>query len=45
MGPLDADSSDHVFIALRGLPKRWDHGWPRYLYRYAPDEATVPARP
>lgn len=22
------------FIALRSLPKRFEHGWPRYLYRY-----------
>ena len=39
---LDADLGDR-FAALRGLPRRWDHGWPRYLYRYAPDEAG--ARP
>ena len=29
------------FEPLRVLPARWDHGWPRYLYRYAPDEAVV----
>lgn len=23
------------FTALRLLPKRWDHGWPRYLYRHS----------
>ncbi|MBC6937438.1 MAG: hypothetical protein DWB42_16610 [Chloroflexi bacterium] len=26
------------FKALRALPHRWDLAWPRYLYRYAPDE-------
>jgi len=26
------------FKPLRVLPKRWDHGWPRYLYRYARSE-------
>ena len=25
------------FEPLRVLPKRWDHGWPRYLYRYEPN--------
>jgi hypothetical protein len=28
------------FKPLRVLPKRWDHGWPRYLYRYARSEAV-----
>lgn len=28
------------FKPLRVLPKRWDQGWPRYLYRYAPKEAA-----
>jgi 4-amino-4-deoxy-L-arabinose transferase-like glycosyltransferase len=28
---LDSDLGDR-FKALRVLPKRWDHGWPRYLY-------------
>ncbi len=41
---LDADLGDR-FAGLQGLPKRWNHGWPRYLYRYAPDEAGGPARP
>jgi hypothetical protein len=27
------------FEPLRLLPKRWDHGWPRYLYRYDPSQA------
>ena len=30
---LEKDFQDE-FIALRVLPKRWDHGWPRYLFRY-----------
>jgi hypothetical protein len=29
------------FEPLRCLPKRYDHGWPRYLYRYAPAEAAA----
>jgi hypothetical protein len=29
------------FEPLRILPGRWDSGWPRYLYRYAPGEAGV----
>jgi hypothetical protein len=24
------------FRELKGLPRRWNHAWPRYLYRYAP---------
>lgn len=36
---LDKDYGDE-FEPLRVLPKRWDHGWPRYLYRYAPAEAA-----
>ncbi len=28
------------FAPLRALPHRWDLAWPRYLYRYAPDEAA-----
>ncbi|MFZ2055197.1 MAG: glycosyltransferase family 39 protein [Candidatus Aminicenantales bacterium] len=31
---LEADFGDR-FKALRALPKRWDHGWPRYLYRHS----------
>ncbi len=34
---LEKDFEDR-FEPLRVLPKRWDHGWPRYLYRYAPNE-------
>lgn len=34
---LEADLGDR-FRPLRALPKRWDAGWPRYLYRYAPSE-------
>ncbi len=34
----DTDYGDR-FEALRVLPKRFDHGWPRYLYRYAPKAA------
>jgi hypothetical protein len=30
---LETDFADR-FMPLRVLPKRWDHGWPRYLYRY-----------
>ena len=30
---LESDLGDR-FKALRVLPKRWDHGWPRYLYRH-----------
>jgi hypothetical protein len=30
---LEADYGDR-FEALRPLPKRFEHGWPRYLYRY-----------
>ena len=30
---LEKDFGDE-FISLRVLPKRWEHGWPRYLYRY-----------
>ena len=35
---LEADLGDR-FEPLRLLPKRWDHGWPRYLYRYDPEAA------
>lgn len=31
---LETDFGDR-FQPLRVLPARWDHGWPRYLYRYA----------
>jgi hypothetical protein len=36
---LEVDLGDR-FRSLRVLPARWDHGWPRYLYRYAPEEAS-----
>ena len=32
---LERDFGDR-FKPLRVLPKRWDHGWPRYLYQYQP---------
>ncbi len=32
---LDHDYGDR-WEPLRVLPGRWDHGWPRYLYRYEP---------
>lgn len=32
---LEKDFGDR-FQSLAVLPKRFDHGWPRYLYRYAP---------
>jgi len=28
-------------LPLRVLPKRWDHGWPRYLYRYTPEQIAT----
>ena len=31
---LETDYGDR-FEPLRGLPKRFDHGFPRYLYRFA----------
>ena len=37
---LETDFGER-FKPLRVLPARWDHGWPRYLYRYAPKEAGV----
>jgi hypothetical protein len=37
---LEADLGDR-FEPLRVLPKHFDHGWPRYLYRYAPGETTA----
>lgn len=33
---LQEDWGDR-FKPLRVLPKRWDHGWPRYLYRIRPE--------
>jgi hypothetical protein len=39
---LDTDFGDR-FEALRVLPKRFDHGWPRYLYRYDPQKAALQA--
>ena len=39
---LDTDLGDR-FEPLRYLPKRWDHGYPRYLYRFeGRQEATMP---
>jgi len=32
------------FKPLRVLPGRWDHKWPRYLYRYTPSEVTKPTQ-
>lgn len=37
---LDNDLGSR-FEPLRVLPKRFDHRWPRYLYRYAPEEAQA----
>jgi len=34
---LEEDLGDR-FRPLRALPKRFDHLWPRYLYRYAPNQ-------
>lgn len=31
------------FKPLSVLPGRYDHGWPRYLYRYSAEQATRPA--
>jgi hypothetical protein len=39
---MEIDFGDR-FEPLRVLPARWDHGWPRYLYRYAPSEAAARA--
>jgi hypothetical protein len=36
---LEEDLGDR-FQPVRLLPKRWDHGWPRYLYRYDPEGAA-----
>jgi hypothetical protein len=36
---LDQDFGDR-FKSLRILPGRYDHGWPRYLYRYSPGKAA-----
>lgn len=36
---LDTDFGDR-FRSLGVLPKRFNHGWPRYLYRYAPQESV-----
>jgi hypothetical protein len=37
---LDTDFGER-FEALRVLPKRFDHLWPRYLYRYSPEKAAL----
>ncbi len=36
---LETDYGER-FRSLRVLPKRWDLGWPRYLYRYEPKTAA-----
>jgi hypothetical protein len=36
---LETDYGER-FQPLRVLPKRWNHGWPRYLYRYEPKAAA-----
>lgn len=36
---LETDFGDR-FIELRSLPKRFEHGWPRYIYRFDPDNAV-----
>lgn len=41
---LETDLGDR-FEPLRVLPKRFDHGWPRYLYRYAPKNETSAGGP
>jgi hypothetical protein len=38
---LETDFGDR-FRPLRTKPSRWDCGWPRYLYRFAPREAGAP---
>ncbi len=40
---LKTDFGDR-FKPLRVLPKRWDHGWPRFLYRYDPLAAQAMQR-
>jgi len=37
---LESDLGNR-FEPVRVLPKYFDHGWPRYLYRYEPAEATA----
>ncbi|MCB9455076.1 MAG: hypothetical protein H6671_03705 [Anaerolineaceae bacterium] len=37
---LDIDFGNR-FEPLRVLPKRFDHLWPRYLYRYDPEQAAT----
>ena len=32
------------FKPLRLLPKRWDHGWPRYLYRFRVEQGGAAPR-
>ena len=41
---LDADFGDR-FVAVAPLLRRFHQGWPRYLYRYAPDAAAAASRP
>jgi len=37
---LSEDYGDR-FEPLRVLPKRWDHGWPRYLYIFNPSKVST----
>jgi hypothetical protein len=39
---LDTDLGER-FAPLATLPRRYNLGWPRYLYRYAPEEAAAQA--
>ncbi|HEY3390445.1 MAG TPA: glycosyltransferase family 39 protein, partial [Prolixibacteraceae bacterium] len=36
---LDTDFGDR-YKSLKVLPARWEHGWPRYLYRFSPEKAA-----
>ncbi|NWG75025.1 MAG: hypothetical protein HXY24_10525 [Rubrivivax sp.] len=40
---LDTDLGER-FVSLSPLPKRYNPGYPRYLYRYAPQEAAYQAQ-
>jgi hypothetical protein len=37
---LETDLGDR-FKPLGVLPARWDHGWPRYLYRFDPQKTST----
>jgi hypothetical protein len=41
---LEKDFGDR-FQSLAVLPKRFGHGWPRYLYRYAPKSQVLAEEP